>query len=107
MALAFTRVPTTSDFTRYVQLTEMGERRYRIRLAWQGRSAAWYFSLYAEDGTPLVLGRKLRLAYPVLRQFVATGKLPEGHLLIPDLDRSKVEPGREDLGERLQVLYGE
>lgn len=99
------RVPTTSDAPWYEQVTDLGTTQYRLTLAYNGRDDSWYLTVATQGGSVIVAGRRVRLDWHLLRQFAADSRLPEGMLLVPDLDGSQVEPGREDLGERLHLLY--
>src|SRR3990167_9719829 len=103
--MASFRVPLTADTPYYEQATDLGETTYRLRLAYNSRSDSWTLGLRSAAGADLVMGRRLRLAPGedhVLRQYVGVD-LPTARLTMPDLDASHIEPGREDLGERVEL----
>lgn len=72
---------------------------YGVRLVWRARPASWYLDLSAEDGTALVLGRRLSAGWaPAVG--VRDG-LPPGLLYALGLDGYE----QLDLGTALRLLY--
>ena|SRR3990167_4230628 len=98
------RVPTTAAAPSYRQTSDLGTGLFRLEFHYSGREDAWYVSVLASDGTELVMGRKLRVAWPLLGQFVGDA-LPAGVLEAPDRDGTFAEPGRNDLGSRIELEF--
>lgn len=101
--LVIPHASTTPDF---VQVTDVGARLYRLRLRFNRRDNAWFLDVLTEAGAQIIMGRKLRVRWNVLDQFVDE-RLPLGNLGVPNLDGLNLEPRRNDLGDRLFVMYRE
>ena len=99
------RVPTASTAPWFLQTTDLGESLYRLEFQYNTRDGAWYLSVSSQAGTELVMGRKLRLDTDWLRQFSTRAGLPAGVLQAPDRDGTFAEPGRDDLGARVEVEF--
>lgn len=79
---------------------------YVLDFDWSARSGAWFLDLYLQtdtDPTPILLGAKLVVGYPLLRGVVADGR-PVGELILQDLNRGG-ECGEADLGNRCRLMY--
>lgn len=75
-------------------------RQFRLEFTWRRRLQAWYVSLYALDGTPLALGRRLSAGWDPFFGFVIEDG-PDGIFLTRGTDGY----AREDLGVNLRLLY--
>jgi hypothetical protein len=93
-----------SNENEFFQTHELDGRRYQFRVTWNERDGASRLSVYQPDGTPLVLSRKIVLGVPLWRGEVDP-RLPPGWLIAVDRSRSDVDPSREDLGERVPLIY--
>lgn len=77
---------------------------YTFATRWNTRADAWYFDLYADDGTPIVHNVKIVLgAY--LGRTVHHPLFREGVIVAVDTERSRTprEATLHDLGTRVQV----
>lgn len=98
-----TEIPLTSELPNYTQETPLGGGVYQISPAWNGRSGTWYAAL-SRDGERLLAGRRVLVDASLIGRF-KDGRLPGGALVPLDLDASRVDPGREDLGGRVTVVH--
>lgn len=88
------------DFT-----VELDGRPYVLELAWNARAAAWFLHVRDADGGPLLMGLKLVVGLPLLRRFRHEDRLPRGELIAVDTQGAAADPGLDDLGRRVLLLY--
>lgn len=109
------RIPTSTTFPLYSQTTTLDGVDYVLRFLWNQREGSWFFSLLDADEDPIVEGLKVVVNLPLLR-LVTDERKPPGVLLAvdttaPEVDRAAgekvlaLDPGLEDLGERVLLLY--
>jgi len=79
---------------------------YRLGFRWNARASAWFMSLATEDETPIASGIKVVADWPLLRG-VRGGLRPPGELLAVDTSGQQTDPGRDDLGRRVELVYVE
>lgn len=89
----------------YSYQVELEGRVYTFAFRWNLRASAWFFDLYGEDGTPIALGRRVVADWPWLRHLVRSDA-PPGTLIALDSARQG-DPGLEDLGARVSLVYRE
>ena len=77
---------------------------YIFDLHWNGREAAWYMDLLAEDETVIRAGMKLVLGARLGSQS-AREDFPGGAFIVMDLSGTGIDAGFDDLGVRVQVWY--
>lgn len=76
---------------------------FRLSWRWNDRMASWYLDLFEGDGTPLRLGVRVVLDWPLWGRF-RHPRRPAGELLAVSLD-GDAEPGAGDLGGRVRLIY--
>lgn len=82
----------------------LGDWVGRISFQWNTRSEAWTVDFSDSLGNPLLLGVKLVTGWELLHQFPRE-ELPQGAILVVSLDGSDADPGRNDLGARISLVY--
>ena len=78
----------------------LGETSFRVRLTLNSRLESWFLDLYAADGTPLALGRRVVPGGTPITGLVREG-MPNGHLVV----RSPDAAAPDDLGTDLVVVF--
>lgn len=76
---------------------------FRLNWRWNDRMASWYLDLFEADGTPLRLGVRVVLDWPLWGRFRHPAR-PAGELLAVSLDGA-AEPEAGDLGGRVRLIY--
>jgi hypothetical protein len=95
---------TDPEVESYEQTEDLDGREYLIRLDRNERDESWSFSMYLTDGTPLALGKKVVLNYPLM--FGETdSRLPPGRIFAVDTTASDTDPGLTELGDRVILVY--
>lgn len=108
-------VPTSTTLSDYFQTTSLDGRDYVFRFLYNEREGSWFFSLFDQDGDPIVQSIKVIVQLPLLR-LVTDERKPPGVLLAldtqaPETDFSSstkslaLDPGLFELGERVVLLY--
>lgn len=79
---------------------------FEVRLRWNERAERWFFSLYDAEERTLAPSRAVVLDYPLLARFIrGRRRLPAGQFVAVDTADTGVEPGLEELGTRVQLVY--
>lgn len=97
-------LPITSAEPHYSVTFDFDGVEFVLRFDWNQRDGAWYMSLELPDGTPLMLGHKVVLRFPMFRR-VVDARRPAGELVFIDTSGTDAEPGRLDLGARVVAVY--
>lgn len=99
------RLRTAQDLSRYGYVTQLDGTSYRVRLHWNRRTAGWYISLSAADGTALAKGVRVVCNYDLFGELYDS-RLPPGVIFALSLDPNDTSPpGFDDLGNRVRLLY--
>lgn len=82
-------------------------RRYLLKLSWYGRAEAWMLDIRSSTGVVLLAGIPIRVGQDLLRPHVGDALPGEGHgkLIVLDTSSSGIDPGRNDLGTRVRLVY--
>lgn len=94
--------PGVPDQRLSVQIDEL---TFTLDLLWNSRVEKWSMSMSDGDGA-IFSGHALSLDYPVLQAY-NDRRSPPGELLLVDTSDQQLEPGLDDLGERVLLLYVE
>jgi len=79
-------------------------RVYKLRARWNTSREYWSLDILTRNEEPLVLGRKLVLGWPVTFRD-QDERLPRGQLIPVDPSGSLERIHRNDLGDRVQLLF--
>jgi len=99
-------LPVTAEAPFYDLEVTLEGATYRLELRWNERAQAWFLALYDAAGDVLAAGRAVALGAD-LRGRSADARLPPGILLAVDTSGENRDAGRDDLGERVKLLYVE
>lgn len=108
MATLVLPMPSSPSETQRVSLDGT---EYSVVWRWNGRDEHWTVSFNAVDGTPLTSGLRVVIGFDLLIP-VSNVDAPRGELFFFDLSTSDAEtagidPGIDDLGDRVQGFYVE
>lgn len=84
----------------HIQTVALGGVDFRVRCTWRERTRAWYLDLYAADGTPLVVGRRLSPGWAPYAG-IQTAGMPDGVVWV----RGPNDYARDDLGASLRIAF--
>jgi len=97
-------IPLRSDLTYFSLLVPLDGVNYTLQFRWNLRENAWYMDVLNEAGdTVLIGGIAIVVSYPLASQF--TGRSPPGIFAATDTTGENVDPGINDLGDRVKLFY--
>ncbi len=102
--MSVTEVPLRSDLPHFDLVQVLDGVSYLLTFHWNTRSEAWYLSLSLEDETPIWAGVKVVVGWPLFRRNKNL-LAPPGFLMAFDDATLQRDPGLEDLGKRVRLLY--
>lgn len=94
-------LPGYPVYPRHSFVVTLGDLRYRFTFTWRERSSSWYMDLYTQDGTELVLGKRLVPGWSPLAG-VDLGEHALGGVLYC---RGPEDYERNDFGDTLVLVY--
>lgn len=97
-------VPTFGNFADYTEIVQLAGVTYRLRFYFNTRSDSWYLDVLGAGGTVFVAGVRVRLEWPLLRQYVLEDELPAGQMVVLDLLNTRREPSRDDINDTIAPL---
>ncbi len=86
------------------QVTALEGVDYVLRFAFNERDQYWYLDLLDQDGDPIATSLRCVVGWPLLRRST-DGRKPPGILAFEDASGLGRDPGFEDLGTRVQLVY--
>lgn len=104
MAIEITVDPSITSSVRQVELEEA---LYTVRIRWNGRAGRWFMDLADEDGAalagslPIVISDGTSLTGHLKNR----PGMPPGEFVAFDTTDSGADPGEDDLGTRVKLLY--
>jgi hypothetical protein len=99
-------VPISATASQFTQVTSLDGIPYVLDFSWSDRVEAWYLDLYLQtddESTPIALGRKLVLDYPLLAFATVVEGCPPGRLVV--YASVGGDPKLDDLGTRVKLYY--
>lgn len=102
--MATYRIPLPTSNPHFVEQTQLDGLTYTLRIHWNEREEAWYLELGDVDAVPIVASRKLVADWPLLQR-VKSERKPPGEIYVIDLTGMGIDPGLDDLGKRVDLIY--
>ncbi len=101
-------IPTFPDESNYTIAPSLDGTIYKLTFRLSEREACYYVDLYTNDGTPLVLGKKLVCLVSIWKRQRYNLAVPQGHLAVwPAKGQSDDPPNLGELGtnRRCTLFY--
>jgi hypothetical protein len=102
--VAVSEIPVVAGVAQQELQVPIEGRVYTLALRWAGRDARWYLDIFDEDRTPVYVGVAVVLNFPLAFRCASTLMWP-GVLMATDTSGENAEPGLDDLGERVKLIY--
>lgn len=102
--MAVLRLPLRSDQPHFDFTVSLDGTAYKFLFRWNTRGSVWYMSVSLDDDTPLFMGVAVVVNWPLGYRCRHPQK-PKGLLMAFDDANTKKDPGLNDLGARVNVLY--
>lgn len=97
-------IPTRSDLSSYRFQVTIESVIYIFEFRWNTQFEFWTFDIYDFGSVPLITGVKLIVNYPLTKRY-AKEELPPGELIAIDSTSTLDRVGRNDLGDKVQLIY--
>lgn len=97
-------IPLRNDLANFEFTIDLEDSTYRFSFLWNERTQLWSFSISEIDGTPIICGIPVFVEYQVLQRFKDI-RLPPGFISFYDTSGKHLNPGRDDLGDRVKMIY--
>lgn len=97
--MAIQVIRTFPEFPRNSQTVALGNRNFRLRFTYRGRTDSWYLDVFDVQNNPIVLARRITAFWSPLFG-VVDDEIP-GVLFVVGPD----DANRFDLGGRLKLLF--
>lgn len=98
--LVFT-APLDKNFS---QVTTLSGQDFVLTFQWNSREGAWYLDVADQDEVPIVTSRKITVEFPIVTR-CKDPRRPLGILMAIDRSGKQQDPGFDDLGQRVQLIY--
>ena len=102
--MAVQELPVTSDPQAYQFQITLDGTPYLFKFYFNKRRGTWHMSILTESEEELVMGVPVFVGWPILDRFKDT-RLPPGTFMAIDTTSDFVDPGQEDFGTRVKMLY--
>lgn len=99
-------LPLRSDLPHFDVQVTLDELTYTLEFRWNGRDSAWYMDVRDENGEPIQNGVKVVVDMPLGKR-TRNQDFPKGYFFAVDSSGEQLDPGLEDLGDRVQIYYFE
>lgn len=102
--MTFVTLPLQTEVDKFTVRTTLLGAEYRLDFLWNTRDEHWYLSMFDATGTPIVQGVKVVIGNFILR--TNRGQVrPRGWLVAIDKEGTDIDPGRNDLGTRVDIVF--
>lgn len=99
------QIPTSAELPSYVQRVTLEGREYVLAFDWNEREGRWFLDLLDNEETPLAVGLKVVVGFPLLRRRKTDPRLPPGDFIAIDSSDTGRDPGFGELGGRVALCY--
>lgn len=97
-------IPLQAGLPHFEVQTTLDDQAYTLELRWSVREERWYLDVYTEEREPLYRGIAVVINYR-LGFRCADDRWPKGALFAVDTSTAQTDPGLEDFGERVKLIY--
>jgi len=104
MTVPFQRIPVRSDLPLFTQVTTLDGQDYILTFSFNQRDVSWYVDIADQDEAVIASALRLVVGWDLLKRCV-DARRPPGVLFANDLSGAGLDPGPDDLGTRVEVLY--
>ena len=99
-------LPTRQNLPIYSYTIDLDGTTYTLRYRYNSRMEKWFLDFRTETGESIVEGIPIVADWPIFDRF-QDDRLPPGILFAFDTSGQAEDPGRYDLGNRVQMIYQE
>ena len=97
-------IPLRNDLPYFSLQVSLDDVVYTLTFRWNDRLSAWFMDIGNEDtSVTYSSGLRVVVGYPMAAN--SAGRLPPGALIFVDMQGTDADPGIDELGQRVQLLY--
>lgn len=97
-------MPTRTDAPHYDFQVDLEGTTFKLEFRWNTRAEGWFFRLLDVDDNQILGFERVVLDFPLTSRYRFEA-LPPGEFFAVDTTASQVEPGLDELGGRVLLLY--
>ena len=98
------KIPVRSDLPNYTQVTTLDGRDYVLTFSYNARDLSWYLDIADQDEVMIAAGLRIVADWDLLKRCVDPRR-PPGIIFANDLSGAGLDPGPDDFGARVELLY--
>lgn len=102
--MAVQELPVTNDPQAYTFQITLDGTPYNLSFHYNKRRSTWHMSIATQNNIDLVNGVPIFVNWPVLDRYKDT-RLPLGTFIALDTTSDTIDPGQDDFGTRVKMLY--
>jgi len=104
--MSIIEIPVRSDIPFYDMEITLERTAYFLEFYFNKRKDRWMMDILNQEKMPILVGTPLLTNVELLDKF-AFEDTPPGLFLVLDLEGEQLNPGRNDLGDRVKLIYEE
>lgn len=99
------QIPLETGLSAYTVRVPLDETMFRLTFRWNERALCWFMDVHADSGEAVVTGLRVVVGLTLLRQHRYRQNAPKGNLVAFDTTNRAIDPGLNDFGTRVVLLY--
>ena len=103
--MAILTLPMRTTAPAFSYAIDLDRRSYQLAFQWNERAGVWLLDIATGAGVALLRGLPLVVNFPLLFSYRSRVDLPAGELVVVDLEGAEGNPGRDNMGQRFELLY--
>lgn len=104
--MSFQKIPVRSDLPAYEFDITLDGKIFNLSFAWNDRSELWSMDIFDENGNELLMGVPILTNWDLIGRF-RMKTLPPRMFLCVDTAGEGKNPGIDDFGSRVILVYGD
>lgn len=97
-------IPLDPTLTHYDEQVTLDGTTYTLEFRWNTRASAWFMNVLTEQADPVIAGIRIVVDMPLGIRSSDTRR-PKGLLFAVDTSGQRRDPGIDDFGTRVFLLY--
>lgn len=99
-------IPVNGELPHQLFNVQLDGATYGLELRWNQRALGWFLSIFDVSGNLLLSGRRLVVGWGLIARFKKwNASLPPGDFIVVDSTGEGLEPGLDELGTRVKLVY--
>lgn len=104
--MALVTIPVRSDVPAYDFQITLDQKILNLEFAWNERTSLWTMNIFDLNLDQIIMGVPMFTEFPLLYKY-QDSRLPPGQWFCVDTGNESKNPGRDDFGTRVILMYGD